>query len=448
MRRSGVPSRFLGRLRRLVGAGKIGRRLLTMVSGGVGGQLILALAAPLLTRLYDPAAFGIFGVISGIALVLGPLAHGGFNQAIVVVRRQGEALNLLALCVLSVVFWTVLTSGVLLFAGEALARALDLMAAPWLLWLLPLEILILALALALEFWVLRHNRFGLAAMALGLRSVGQLAVQLISFPLAAGAGLVLGYVAGDLVRLLCLLPLDLEELKRLRRQVRWRRILAMSRRHRAYLVFNTPAVFLQNLNRMLPMTCLALFYGATAAGLYALVQKILMLPAQLVANAAAKVAVVELVQRERRHHPTLVRKIVVTSLLWNSLAFLPVLLFGGPIFAMVFGESWREAGLYAAWLVPFAVLRFANLALSQTLNIYARQDVNLLWSLTAFLSSASMLGLAIALGWEPIVLVAVHGLVAAAVQGGHLLATWRVVNDSRKIEVIWGMGNNSGGKGR
>jgi O-antigen/teichoic acid export membrane protein len=416
------------RLRRLSGS-RVGGRVLTVVSGSLAAQILLILASPLLTRLYDPVAFGVFGVITGLATTLGPLAHGGFNQAVVVVRTSGEAANLLALCGLSALSWSLATVAVLAVAGSAVAAAFGI-ESTGLFWLLPPEMFVLATALTLEFWVLRRRRFRLTAIALGMRSAGQLAVQFATPSLPGGSGLVFGYLAGDLLRAGLLLVPDLRRLGRLRRAVTRRRMLAMARRHWRYPLVTGPAVLLQNATRMLPALALAFFYGPAVAGLYALVQKVVVLPTQLVGNATAKVAVIELTQRPRSRHPASVRRIFFASLLFSGSVFLPLLPFGGGIFALVFGEPWRDAGLYAAWLVPFAVLRFVNVALSQILNLYDRQDLNLVWSLLTFVCSGVVLVAGPFVGWPPVAVIAGLGIVTALVQGLYLAAMLRMIHAS------------------
>ena len=70
----------------------------------------------------------------------------------------------------------------------------------------------------------------------------------------------------------------------------------------------------------------------------------------------------------------------------------PVMFLGPWLFAHVFGPGWREAGMMAALLVPQHLTRFVVMPVSQTLNIYGRQDLHL----TA--SVANGAGLALAFG--------------------------------------------------
>ena len=56
-----------------------------------------------------------------------------------------------------------------------------------------------------------------------------------------------------------------------------------------------------------------------------------------------------------------------------------VILSAERLFAVAFGEPWRQAGAIAIWLTPIFALRFVASPLSYVFYIAGKQHVDLLW---------------------------------------------------------------------
>ena len=67
------------------------RHVLVLGGGAAAGQAIAIAAAPLLTRLYDAPAFGVFGLFNAVATTLGAVATLRFDQAIVLEPDEAQA---------------------------------------------------------------------------------------------------------------------------------------------------------------------------------------------------------------------------------------------------------------------------------------------------------------------------------------------------------------------
>ena len=72
--------------------------VLRLVSGTSLAQVISLLAAPILTRIYAPEAFGIAALFASITGILSVLACMRYELAIVLPDNDREAANLLAVC--------------------------------------------------------------------------------------------------------------------------------------------------------------------------------------------------------------------------------------------------------------------------------------------------------------------------------------------------------------
>ena len=154
--------------------------VLKLVTGTTIAQVITILAAPVITRLYGPEAFGLLTLFASITSIIGVVACMRYEMAIMLPKTDEEAANLLGLCLLCVAVVSGLTVPALYFGGDAI---LSMLRAPGLepyLILVPVFVFISGVFLALNYWNSRTKHFG------------RLSVARITSSLAAALG------AGDL----------------------------------------------------------------------------------------------------------------------------------------------------------------------------------------------------------------------------------------------------------
>ena len=85
---------FAGRLR---GISSNRKGVLALSAGTAGGQILAFRAAPLLTRLYSPADFGVFTVVSSMVITFGTVAAFRFDFAVPLPKKDEDAYSLVFL---------------------------------------------------------------------------------------------------------------------------------------------------------------------------------------------------------------------------------------------------------------------------------------------------------------------------------------------------------------
>lgn len=414
-------------MRRLVPKSRFLRRLAMLSGGTFLGQLVLVGASPVLTRLYGPEAFGALAVFTGLSAILGMAAALRYEFAIPVAPEE-EAAGLV---------WVALAAS----AGVASAAALGVwVAGPWLaavtatpalaglLWILPAAVLLNGLSLPLSYWSVRRGTFRVNTANRLVQSAGQVVPQLGLGLAGAGApGLVLGYAFGYVAKLAHLLgalpPAERARLTAVRPGALW----PLARRHWHYPAYSAPSALLQGGTQLLPAVLLAVLYGPAVAGWFGLGQRVMGLPTKLLAHAASQVFIGE---APRLGSDAAVRRLFLRSTAGFALVGLagmaPVLLLGPALFALVFGEAWREAGTMAALLVPQHLARFVVVPVSQTLNIYGRQDLHLAASAVNALVLVLTFGLARPLGLDPMEAILAYSIGTTLAYLLYLWFTWQV----------------------
>ena len=418
--------RSLEPIRRLLPKSRFARRM-TILSGGTTlGQAAVILTTPLLTRLYGPVEFGVFAVFSAIAAILCQVTAWRYEVAVPVTRRDEDAAATALAGGAAALLVSLLFAAVLALAAEPLAAALGIPGFGGVLWLMPPMLLSWGLSLVLAHWSIRRGSFRVNALANMALSVSQAGGQLLLGWLSASAvALVVGYVLGSFVRLGLLLralgPAD----RALLRGVSRRQALAQAREHWHYPVYSGSSALLQSTSQMLPAVFIAVLYGPAAAGWFGLAQRVTGMPTRLVGEAAAQAFLGEIAQAEGPAVYRLFKRTAFRFFLLGLVGLSPLLLAGPPLFALVFGEPWRETGAIVQILVPLHLARFVVVPVAQTLNVTGRQHLHLVASLLAALVLLSSFALGAWLGLALPGTLLLYSLGSTAAFLFYLACAWR-----------------------
>lgn len=384
-------------MRRLLPKSRFVRRVAMLSGGTLAGQLVIVASSPILTRLYGPEAFGVLAVFASLSAIIGMTSALRYEFAIPVARDPDEAADLVGLGFAVVLMTTALVALGVWLIGPWLARLTGSPSLEGLLWFLPPAVGLFGLSLPLTYWSVRQGTFRVNTATKLLQALAQSVLQLgLGLARAGTPGLVAGYALGYLVTPFSYLrALPSEERRRLLR-IRWRRLWPLARRHWQYPVYSAPSGLIQSSTQLLPAVVLAALYGPAVAGWFALGQRVMGLPVKLLAQAANQVFLGE---APRLGDDAQVRRLFLRSAggfaLIGLVGMAPVAVLGPWLFALVFGPEWREAGVMAALLVPQHLARFVVTPVSQTLNIYGRQELHLV----ASIANGASLVAAFGLGW-------------------------------------------------
>jgi O-antigen/teichoic acid export membrane protein len=428
---------MLAKLGRILPRGRFTRRL-TMLSGGtMAGQLLLVASSPFLTRLYGPEEFGVLAVFTSVTTILGGVMTLCYQYAVPVCRDDADAAATVAVGLSSVVLVDLVLVLVLAVASGPLAARLGIAGFAGLLWLAPFYLLLWGWSLVLAHWSIRGGTYRLNALGNLIQSATQAGSQLgLGLLPGAGAGaLVLGYSLGPLARCLVFLK-GLEPADRaILRRVSWARLRAQALAHRSYPLFTAPATLLESAASMLPTILVAVLYGPAAAGWFGLGQRITGMPVRMLAEAGSNVFLGEIAQAERAAIYRLVRRTSVRFAALGLVGMLPLLLAGPPLFALVFGEPWREAGSMVQLLVPLNLARFVVVPVSQTLNVLGRQNLRLVASLLTTVALGASFALGAWLGLPQLVTIALYSAGTTLAFLFFLGITWHVARQAALAEA-------------
>jgi O-antigen/teichoic acid export membrane protein len=417
---------------------RVAADMLRLLGASGVAQAIAFAAAPLITRLYSPEAFGHFAVFTAVIGLLLPLASLRYDWAVPLPPEEARAHEIVALCV------------VLILLSAAAAALLGLAARPFLpdrvepsdVPLLPLAMFLMGLHALMTSWLVRCGAFTRLALVRMATIVGTVACQIgIGRVFPDAAGLILGLAAGHLCGLLAAADLSCGALSKSLATLSRRSLRRTASEYRAFALLTAPFGMVNLIGAQAPSLVLPWLYGMPLAGQYSLAQRVLAQPAALVGRAVGQVMWGN-TPRLYLENPARLWKLFIRISAVLFVLMLPGLLlapFGGAAFALLFGPAWRQAGHFAGIMIFAEVLGLPALGTS-SLTAFRLNHWLSGWEIARALLIAGALWLA----WRSAVpatlcvvgIAATHALCYAALFGLNALAIARA-----KSRAAWRRAN-------
>jgi O-antigen/teichoic acid export membrane protein len=385
--------KFKNSLLRLLPKSAFTRGVSVLVGGTASAQLLLVLAAPLLSRLYSPTDFGILAVYASLLALIEVISSLRYELAIPLPEQDNEAANIAVLCLILVTLTSILTGVLTILLGDRVAIALGVPRLSEYLWLLPVGVLLTGFYTVFNYWSIRTKKFTIIAATRISQSIVMLLIQLGAFKIG-GIALLLGQTLGKGVGIIRLAIPALKSIvfKEISNERVWNALVY----YRRFPIFSTWGGLLNTAGAQLPVILLAFLFGPIQAGLYSLSTRVLFSPAAVIQEAISKVLFGSADLRSDKEKYSLLISKTHKYLLYISspIAFF-LFIFSPYLFKYIFGDEWEEAGIYARWLSIMFLFQFASSPLTVIFHTFHRPDLTLLSNILLF--SLRLFGIVIGL---------------------------------------------------
>lgn len=360
------------------------RNLFKVLKGTAIGQVSMIIATPLLTRIYNPEAFGGLAVYSSIIGVFAIILSLRLDLAILKVSEKKEAVNL----VISTTFIVLVTSGLaigIVSKFRSFFVSTDISDITLFLTLLFIALFGNGLYPIFNAWNMREKKYRILSASRSQQGLFTGGFQLVLG--YAGITSWLGLIIGNLVGL-CIGIYNLaREFVRLQK-LKWpkRRVVdRMFRIHKRFVLVSTPGSLVNNLGLHLPLILMTKFYGLELVGYYALADKIIRIPFSLLGKSTQSVFLSEFTGLNSEARELL---FVRTSKKLGVVVIVPVILvfcFSDFVFKTVFGPEWLYTASIIRILSPLIVVRFIVSPFIHVLSLTNNQGALLLWETSRLL---------------------------------------------------------------
>lgn len=369
--------------------GEFTRNVLTLFTGTTIAQAIPVLIAPVLTRLYSPKDFGLAALFFSVTSILGVIANGRYELAIVLPVEDEDAINITALAILIAACLSIFLLLIVIIFNHQIASLLKSQEiAPWL-YFAPLVVFLTGLFNALNYFHVRIKSFKKIATANVYRSIVSATVQLgLGFLKAGATGLISGQIMSSITGN-STLGYELLKNKKLLSKINKTDIKRLAKRYIDFPKFSTWSALANTLSYNLTNIFISTVFSASTLGLYSMGNTAIGMPSSLVGNAVGQVFF-EKANEERNKTGRAVHTFNSTfrGLLLIAVPTFVILYFVvEDLFAFVFGEQWRLAGQYAKIMLPLFFIRFVTSPISNINNIFEKQKIALTWQLSLLVAT-------------------------------------------------------------
>lgn len=416
------------RLRRTLGSRTL-RGALAIAGGTAGGQLVALVVMPVLSRLYDPVAFGAYAVVTASAVILSSVLSLRLERAVAVPQEDETAFRLVWLGIASIVLGAAVLVSASVVWREVIAGWLGNPGLAAWVWCIPIMAALAALFALASQMAVRARRY----TQIGLRNTVQPTVmvlaQLVLYPVRTMPGLIVGNMIGRTVGVVGLLRGSGLRLGRVRRG--WLSdASALLREYWKFPVLGVPAGLLNTLGLQLPPILMSMAFGASVGGQFGMAFTIVALPVTMAGNAIGQVFLGEFARMRHVDPARSARQFAVAS---RRLLLLAVVVCGvlatlsTVVFPLVLGADWGLAGELARAMSLMVAARLVAAPLAMVLAVLERQGVQLMLDTARVLIILTTFAVASHNGWGPVTTVASYSVLLAVVYVLQWAASWRAV---------------------
>jgi O-antigen/teichoic acid export membrane protein len=366
----------IDKIKNILPKGKFASSVSLIAGGTVFGQLLTVFVSPVLTRLYSPSDFGILAVFSSILGIFSLLSSLRYELAIPIAKDDIEALNVLVLCLFIIPFVGLITYVILKVFGSSIAELTNTYEIQQYLWLVSIGVLGRGIYNVFNFWAVRKKAFSRIAktkITQGLaRALTQLSLGIIGI---GPVGLIIGQLIGESAGSWTLAHLAIRNDKNSSKDFSLKKIFKIGKRFKRFPLFSSWSAIFNTIGVLIPVPILSGLFGTTVAGHYSLGNRLLQIPMQLIGQAVSQVFFSSAAEASRKKNlPFLVEKIVII-LFEFGLPIISLLGLVAPeLFSIFFGQTWKQAGIYVQWQIPWLIIIFITSPLSTVPLVLEKQS--------------------------------------------------------------------------
>jgi O-antigen/teichoic acid export membrane protein len=373
------------------------REVAQLMLGSAAGRFIAAAALPVITRLFAPSDFQVFGVYMAVVTTVAIAACLRLEILLPLAKSEPEASDLFMLSMLAATAVCLGMTALVCGWPDGVSRALGVSSDSRWLPLLPVGVFGAAVYSACKYWATRHRRFRSVAVSRVTQATAAAAVGVVAGLLGAGP---VGLILSGIVNLVAGCGRFLSDMLASDRlsfgQPSARRLQQTLCAHRRHAFFSTVESLANVAGAQLPVLAVAAWSGAEAGHL-AVAMQILVLPMALLGTGVGQVYLSRAAEARANGQLAALTVDSMRPLVVAGIA--PILVAGlvAPVIVpVVLGAPWARTGEMLLVMAPWTAMQIVVSPVSMA--IYVTSHQRLMLALTLF-GCILRLGATIAVAW-------------------------------------------------
>lgn len=351
------------------------RHFLTLFTGSTLSQVILFAITPILTRLYSEELFGLYFVFTSIVMVLKTIATLRFELAIVLPKKDEDAINVIFLTILLNIIFCLSVTGLIFLFKDFFNSLLGEKDLGNYLYLIPISVFFTGLNDIFLRWNNRVKKYKNISVGSIIKtsSTGIWSIGWGSFGFK-NIGLIPGQIFGVFSSFTFLFFISIKELFKLVKYISLKRVIFLVNKYKNILKYNTLINFLVNISNEAPIFLLANYFGADTVGLYGMANRLIGTPSNLISKSISPVFFQNASDKYNNKEDVYIflKKTYSNLLKIGLLIFIPALILS-PLLQYILGKEWLHTGYYAMIIIPLVFFKFLNNPVSSIFTILNQQ---------------------------------------------------------------------------
>ena len=348
-------------------------------------QAIPVVISPLLTRIYTPEDFGTFGLFTALTAILGVFATGKYELAIMLPKRDEDAVNIVALSI----FLSLIVSFFLLilisFFNHSITSIIGNTHISLWLYFVPISVLFTGAYQSLNYWSNRKGQYSrLSINRVAQSGTAGIANLVMGWSGFTNAGLIMGTILGQGAATFILGKKVYKEDRNTINKINRTKIIDLSRRYIEFpknTIFSSFTNTFYNNGRYL---ILGLVFTQNILGQFLLSFRALQMPVSIISTSIADVLFQKTSLWYNLDLPkkSIFKKLYKILLILMAIALFPALtlfFYGESLFSFVFGDKWALAGHFTSLLSLSLFFQFSFAPFCRVFYVLEKQSLYLLW---------------------------------------------------------------------
>lgn len=349
---------------------------LMFFSGTLLAQIVTISLSPILTRIYTPEDFGVYGVYISIVSLLIVFITGRYEYAINSTENEEDAISVFRIVNYLSFFSAGFIFILIVLIGDSIIVYFDLNVDKLLLYFIPFTLLLMGLLQGSTYYLNRHKKFDVLSKSKIYQSFSNGTFSLMAGLMSFGpTGLVIANIVGIFTSHLYQRVKDVYGIEFKLDRIRLKRNLL---KYRHYPLYNAPSALFDNIAIQAPVFILLKFFSESVVGFYSLTLRVIGMPLSLVSTSISQVFLskVSELHRNNKSYKAIIIKLAKYLALIGLVPFMIISFFGPSLFSLLFGANWFVAGEYAQILIIGYFFKFIVSPLS--IVFFINQKVKLL----------------------------------------------------------------------
>jgi O-antigen/teichoic acid export membrane protein len=371
------------------------KNLLILGSGAALGQVIVFIAAPILSRIYSPDNFGVLALYVALFSVISVMVSFRYEYSIPLEEDEEGAIALIKLSVIIATALSILVLMLIFLFNDVITNWAGTEKSSYL-WLLPFGILFSGYYQILSYWYIRQENFKILAKTKIVQNLVGSGLQIVLGILLAGpVGLIVGFTLGVSTGVVSL-AVRCSSTIRLASTIKLQTIKKIAIKHIDFARYNTPQTLINVLGQNIPQFLFVVLFNPAIGGYYLMAHRLLLYSSNFMANTYRQVFYNYAIKKYR--DGGLLPLVIKATFMLCVLTILPAILiniYGVELFVLILGENWIKAGEYARYLVFLAAFGIINVPCSTLIPILNLHKELLVWEVLYLIAKLLVLMLAV-----------------------------------------------------